>query len=77
MYAFIEATAWLDNQQVVNVLSTNVQPDAVGTTKRTLKDGTRRDFPCPQAVKSYDTGGVDTIDQLRQFYMVRLKSRKI
>ena len=71
------ATAWLDNQ-VVNVLSTNVQPDAVGTTKRTLKDGTWRDFPCPQAVISYgeNMGGVDMNDQLCQFYMVRLKSRK-
>ena len=72
------ATAWLDNQ-VVNVLSTNIQPDAVGTTKRTMKDGTRQGFPCPQAVISYreNMGGVDCNDQLRQFYMVRLKSRKV
>ena len=72
------ATAWLDNQ-VVNVLSTNVQPDAVGTTKRTMKDGTQQEFPCPQAVISYgeNMGGVDCNDQLRQFYMVRLKCRKV
>ena len=33
------ATSWLD--KVVAVLSTNVQPDVMDTTKRTQKDGTR------------------------------------
>ena len=71
------ATAWLDNQ-VVNVLSTNVQPDAVGTIKRTMKDGTKGEFRCPQAVISYseNMAGVDMNDQLRQYYSIRMKSRK-
>ena len=45
-----QTTNWLDNQ-VVNTLSTNVQPDAVGTIQRTMKDGTKGESRCPQHTK--------------------------
>ena len=69
------ATAWLDIQ-VVNILSTNVQPNAVGTINTTMKDGTKGGFRCPQAVVSYSENmeGVDMNDhQLQQYYSIRIK----
>ena len=61
----------------MSVLSTNLSPEEV-TVRRTQKDGSSRDVPCPLAIKVYNRfmGGVDKNDQLRGYYSVRTKSRK-
>ena len=60
------------------MLSTNVQPDAIDTTKRSQKDGTRLEEACPVAITAYseNMGGVDHNDQLRQYYHVQTKGKK-
>ena len=67
---------WLDNQPVT-VLSSNCQPKV--TVQRKQKDGTRVEIDCPTAIVSYSKfmAGVDQGDQLRQYYHVRSKSRKM
>ena len=71
------AILWRDNR-VVTLLSTNTQPQNYSTVQRRQHDGTRRSVPCPEAMELYNKymGGVDRNDQLRQYYHVRLKSRK-
>ena len=71
------ATLWLDNK-VISLLSTNVQPQGSGVTQPRQKDGTRSEVECPDSVLSYskNMGGVDHANQLRHYYMVRLKCRK-
>ena len=68
---------WKDNR-VVTLLSTNAQPQNHSTVQCRQRDGSRRDVPCPEAMDLYNRymGGVDRNDQLRQYYHVRLKSRK-
>ena len=70
-------TSWKDNK-VVTVLSSNVQPGEVDTCKRKQKNGTHMQLSCPVAVVEYVKymRGVDQNDQLRTYYLVRLKSRK-
>ena len=70
-------TSWKDNK-VVTVLSSNVQPGEVDTCKRKQKNGTHMQHSCPVAVVEYVKymRGVDRNDQLRTYYLVRLKSRK-
>ena len=74
--AYIGVT-WKDNK-VVTVLSSNVQPGEVDTCKRKQKNGTHMQLSCPVAVVEYVKymRGVDQNDQLRTYYLVRLKSRK-
>ena len=67
---------WQDNK-MVSVLSTNCQVGK-GTAQRKQKDGTRLTVSCPHNIIDYNKymGGVDRSDQLRQYYCVRLKTRK-
>ena len=46
---------------------------------RRKKDGTRESVVCPEAIKRYNDsmGGVDRGDQLRGYYHVRMKCRKV
>ena len=71
------AAVWMDNKEV-QVLSTNVQPDGRGTVQRMQTDATVRSVEAPMAIISYNNwmGGVDRGDQIRQYYHLRLKSRK-
>lgn len=68
----------MDNKEV-QVLSTNVQPDDRGTVRRMQSDSTVREIQAPMAIISYNKwmGGVDRGDQIRQYYHLRLKSRKV
>ena len=67
---------WQDNK-IVSALSTSCQIGE-GTVKRKQKDGTRMSVTCPFNIIEYNKymGGVDHSDQLRQYYCVRLKTRK-
>jgi hypothetical protein len=60
-------------------MATNVQPDERGTVRRRHTDTTVREVQAPMAIISYNKwmGGVDRGDQLRQYYQLRLKSRKV
>lgn len=74
----LTTTLWLDNKEV-QVMATNVQPDDRGTVNRMHTDTTTRAVPAPMAIINYNKwmGGVDRGDQLRQYYRLRLKSRKV
>ena len=73
----VVATAWRD-KRVVTMLSTLCSPDDTQIFKRREKDGSFIQVPCPQAIMIYNKymGGVDKGDQMKQYYRVRLKSRK-
>ena len=60
-------------------MATNVQPDERGTVRRRHTDTTVREVQAPMAIISYNKwmGGVDRGDQLRQYYQLHLKSRKV
>ena len=60
-------------------MSTNVQPDERGTVRRMQRDATVDDIQAPAAIMKYNKwmGGVDRGDQLRQYYHLRSKSRKV
>ena len=68
---------WQDNK-VVKVLSTNADPTDERTEQRKCKDGSSQSVPCPLAIMLYIMfmGGVDRSDQLRGYYILRLKGRK-
>ena len=74
----VVALLWLDNR-VVTLLSTNAQPNQLDTVQRKERDGSRQTVRCPAAMALYNRymGGVDRNDQLRQYYHVCLKCRKI
>lgn len=61
------------------VMYTGCDPNQSSSVMRRKKDGTRESVPCPEAVKLYNEkmGGVDRGDQLRGYYQVRLKCRKV
>ena len=69
--------AWLDRKPVI-VMASNVDPTAVSTVQRRMKDGSRKSFACPEAIIAYNKfmGGVDRGDQLRGYYRYQLKTRK-
>ena len=73
----LATTIWMDNREVL-VMSTNVQPHEKSTVHRMQTDTTARDIQAPMAIVSYNKwmGGVDRGDQIRQYYHLRLKSRK-
>ena len=73
----VMALLWRDNR-VVTVLASNAQPDEQSTVQRREHDGSRTEVGCPVAMALYNRymGGVDKNDQMRQYYHVRMKSRK-
>ena len=73
----LATTIWMDNREVL-VMSTNVQPHEKSTVRCMQTDTTVRDIQAPMAIVSYNKwmGGVDRGDQIRQYYHLRLKSRK-
>lgn len=72
------ATAWMDTK-VVMAMYTACDPTKSSSVMRRKKDGTRESITCPVAIKVYNEkmGGVDRGDQLRGYYHVRMKCRKI
>lgn len=68
---------WRDNKEVA-VMSTNVQPGEQGEVRRMQCVATSINVPAPMSIITYNKwmGGVDRGDQLRQYYHLRLKSRK-
>ena len=73
----LTVSVWQDTKPVT-VCSTFCQTVPVDEVERKLKNGEHRNFPCPHAITTYNKymGGVDKNDQLREYYHVRLKSRK-
>jgi hypothetical protein len=56
----------------------NFHGTGVSEILRTQKDGTKKTFPCPIAIKEYNSymGGVDKADMLCGIYSVNRKSKK-
>ena len=73
----VSVSAWMD-RKVVMVMSSNCQPDGVGTILRRQQDGSRIPVTCPESIICYNEhmGGVDCGDQLHGYYSCRTKSRK-
>ena len=69
-------SAWQDNK-TVTIAATNTDP-TVETHVFRKKDGSSIQVKCPQAIDLYNKnmGGVDTNDQFRGYYNVRLKGHK-
>ena len=65
---------WMDNK-AVHVISNFHGTEATGI-KRKQKDGTKKDFSCPMAVKEYNMGGVDKTDMLCAVYGIGRKFKK-
>ena len=70
-------SVWQDNRPVT-VAATNSDPTEEGEVTRKKRDGSTIQVRCPQSVVLYNKnmGAVDTNDQLRGYYHVRLKCRK-
>ena len=68
---------WQDTRPVT-ACSTFCQSVPMDEVQRKLKTGEHKIFPYPDAITTYNKymGGVDRNDQLREYYHVRLKSRK-
>ena len=69
----LTVTVWQD-KRLVTSLSTAHNPDQIEVVKRKKVDGSIVHVDCPVDYKYM--GGVDKGDQLRQYYYVRVKSRK-
>ena len=65
-------------RQQDSVIATDSDPTKPQTVQRKHKDGTSHTYPCPSTIADYNRymGGVDSNDQLRGYYHVRLKCRK-
>ena len=74
----LSATAWMDSK-IVMAMYNCCDPTHSSTVLRRKKDGTRESVVCPEAIKGYNEsmGGVDQGDQLRGYYHVRMKCRKV
>ncbi len=70
---------WQDNEAVKLISNMSDPTITTNSVKRTQKDGTKITLNCPDVVIDYNRymGGVDWNDQLRGYYYLRLKSRKI
>ena len=77
-HGHLTATVWQDNQPVA-VVATNSDPTISMTVQRRNRDGSRISVPCPQSVAMYNMfmGGVDRNDQLKGYYGVWMKCRKL
>ena len=73
----LSVCVWQDTK-VVTACTTFCQTNQLSEVQRKMKNGERRTFSCPEAIQTYNKymGGVDKNDQLREYYHVRLKSRK-
>jgi len=73
----LTVTVWQDKRLVTSV-STAHSPDQTEVVKRKKVDGSIIHVDCPVCIVDYNKymGGVDKGDQLRQYYYVRVKSRK-
>ena len=73
----LTVSVWQDSK-TVTACSTYCQSVPLDEVQRKQKDGSRKTFPCPHTITTYNKymGGVDRNDQLREYYHVRLKSRK-
>ena len=71
-------TLWQDSKPVT-ILHTNTDPITTCGVNRKLKNGSNATVRCPTAISMYNKymGGVDLGDQLRGYYQVRMKSRKM
>ena len=67
---------WMDNKPV-HIIS-NFHDTEQTLILRRQRDGSQLEFPCPTAVKDYNSymGGVDRADMLCSIYGVRCKSNK-
>lgn len=67
---------WKDKKPV-HIIS-NFHGTEVISVKRTQKDGTKLEIPCPLAISDYNKhmGGIDKADMLRSIYGLNRKSRK-
>ena len=73
----LTVVVWKDSQPI-NFIST-AYPPSVGTTcERTQKDGTKITIPCPAVCIGYNKGmgGVDTADQLAEYYPLGHPTKK-
>ena len=71
------ASAWQD-RKIVTIMYNGFNPLEITTVLRRNKDGSRTSIPCPSACAAYNQhmGGVDRGDQLRGYYLPKIKSRK-
>ncbi|XP_039288737.1 piggyBac transposable element-derived protein 3-like [Nilaparvata lugens] len=67
---------WHDNK-AINFIA-NFHSTEITEVKRTQKDGTKKNVPCPTVVADYNKymGGVDQADRYRVLYGVNRKSKK-
>lgn len=74
----MSATAWMD-RKVVMAMYNSSNPTQSSTVLRRSKEGIRESVTCPEALTAYNNnmGGVDRGDQLRGYYHVRMKCRKV
>ena len=74
---YLTVSIWQDTKPIC-CAATNASPNAVVPVTRKLKNGSRIQVSCPEAIQMYNKsmGGVDHNDQLRCYYTVRMKSRK-
>ena len=74
----LTVTVWQDNKPVT-IAASNSDPTVSTSVFRKNRDGSRVEVPCTQSVASYNQfmGGVDRNDQLRGYYSVRMKCRKV
>ncbi len=61
------------------VMFTCCDPKKSNTVMRRKKNGSREPVTCSEAIKIYNEkmGGVDRGDQLKSYYQVRMKCRKV
>ena len=73
----LTVSVWQDNK-AVTVAATNSDPTVEEQVSRKQRDGSRIPESCPQSIVLYNRnmGGVDSNDQLRGYYHVRLKCCK-
>ena len=73
----LTVSVWQDTRPVT-VCSTYCQTVPLDEVQRKMKNGEHNTYPCPHSVTTYNRymGGVDRNDQMREYYNVRLKSRK-
>ena len=74
----LSVVVWQDTK-AITCASTNAPPDEVSQVTQKQKDGSRVTIQCPGSVVTYNKkmGGVDHNDQLRGYYEIPIKIKKI